>query len=143
MAREDIFLPDDPDNPGDGGGGGYTPPPASSYGTLIFNQQITKLDDDSALDITCYLNVYSTDDLRYSAYLFIDNNLAQVGTTNNGFDGSTSRAQGTMTVVAIKEGVPKGAHTVSLRVKNRATNYALDIQAGSLMKVFELRQSAR
>ncbi|KQM23120.1 hypothetical protein ASE73_02535 [Sphingomonas sp. Leaf24] len=143
MAREDIFLPDDPDDPGDGGGGGYTPPPASSYGTLIFNQAINKVDGDSALDITCYLNLYSTDDLRYSAYLFIDDELIQVGTTNAGYDGNPSRASGTMTVVAIREGVSAGAHTVSLRIKNRASNYPLDVQAGSLIKVCELRQGAR
>jgi hypothetical protein len=142
MAVPYQTLPDDPSDPGGGGGGGGTPPP-SSYGTVVFDLNFTKLDASSALDITCYMNCYNQDDLRYSAYLFVDDQLLQVGTTNAVFDQQNSKAQQTMTLVAIIQGIPAGAHNCKLRVKNRETEGPLVVQAGSLIKITELRQGAR
>lgn len=134
-------LPDDPGNPGSGGGGGTQPP--TSYGTIVFDMGFTKADAGSALDLTAYLNCYNQDDLRFSAYMFLDETLVQVGTTNAIFDSSNSQAQQTMTMVAIIEGIAAGAHNFKLRVKNRETEGPLVVQAGSLIKITELRQGGR
>lgn len=144
MALPYQNLPDDPGDPGGGGGGSGGPPAGpSSYGTVIFNRAINKLDAGSALDIIVYLNVYSADDLRFSGYIFVDDTLVQVGTTNATYDEANSRGQGTMTLVAIAEGVSAGAHTVSVRVKNRENEAPLDVLPGSIIKVAELRQAGR
>jgi hypothetical protein len=141
MALPYQTLPDDPSNPG-GGGGGTTPPP-SGYGTIVFDINFTKVDAASALDFTIYLNVYNQDDLRFSAYLFLDETLIQVGTTEAVFDNTNSKAQGTMTVASIVEGAGAGAHNLKIRIKNRETEGPLIVQAGSLVKITELRQGGR
>jgi hypothetical protein len=130
-------YPDDPSNPGDGGG------LPTSYGTIVFDLNFTKLDATSALDFTCYMNCYNQDDLRFSAYLFIDEVIYQVGTVNAPFDLSNSKGQQTMTMAAIVEGITAGAHNCRVRVKNRETEGPLVVQAGSLIKINELRQGAR
>jgi hypothetical protein len=140
MARP--ILPDDPvdpTSPGTGGGGG-TPTP-STYGTLVMSVPITKLDAASSLDVTVYLNCVGSDDLIFGSYLFVDDVLQQVGNTNQVYVGGN--AASTMTMPAIISGIAAGARVVSLRVKNRETDGTLTIQAGSLMKVSELRQAAR
>jgi len=135
-------LPDDPLDPSD-----PTPTPTpvspSNYGTIVFDVNFTKQDAGSALDFTCYLNCYNVDDLRFSAYLFLDEVLVQVGTTNTILDNANSAAQQTMTLAAIVEGVGAGAHNTRLRIKNRETEGPLVVQAGSLIKITELRQGAR
>lgn len=143
MAVDPRFLPDDPNDPGDGGGSGGSPPPATSYGTLIFNKAMTKVDASSALEIICYANLYCDDDLRFSGYIFIDDALVQVGGTNAIYDNQNSQGQGTMTLITIEEGVGAGNHTVSVRVKNRDPNKALNVLPGSILKITELRQAAR
>jgi alkyl hydroperoxide reductase subunit AhpF len=133
-------LPDDPNNPGGTGGGGGTP---TTYGTIVFDKNFTKLDAASALDIIVYMNCSNVDDLRFSAYLFIDEVLQQVGSNNFLFDQSNSNAQGTMTLAAIIEGIAAGAHNCRVRVKNRETEGPLIVQGGSLLKISELRQAGR
>lgn len=130
-------YPDDPTNPGNGGA---TP---TSYGTIVFDLNFTKLDAASALDFTCYMNCYNQDDLRFSAYLFIDEVIYQVGTVNAVFDSTNSKGQQTMTLAAIVEGIAVGAHNCRVRVKNRETEGPLVVQGGSLIKINELRQGAR
>lgn len=136
-------LPDDPGNPGEPGGTPGTPPPPSSYGTAVFEFPFTKADAESAVDITAYLNCYNQDDLRFSAYMFIDDTLVQVGTTNALYDQPGSQAQQTMTMVAILTGINAGPHNFQLRLKNRETEGPLIVMAGSLVKIAELRQGAR
>jgi hypothetical protein len=136
-----MVLPRNPDDPDDPGGGGGAAP--SGYGTPVFDKPFTKLDAASALDIIVYMNCSNVDDLRFSAYLFIDEVLQQVGTNNFLFDQSNSNAQGTMTLAAIVEGIGAGAHSCIVRVKNRETEGPLIVQPGSLLKISELRQAAR
>lgn len=145
MNQDRPILPSDPNDPGDvgGGGGGATPPPTNAYGTQIMQVAIQKKDGDSDLDVNCYLNCHSADDLRFSAYLFVGSQLVQTGTTNLIFDGTWSNSQATMPVMAIIPGVPAGDHIVSLRIKNRENEAALSVLAGSFLKVVELRKAAR
>ena len=138
-----MGIPTDPTDPtgGAGGGGGGTQPP-SSYGTLIFSQPFNKKDASSALEVVVYLNCAATDDLRFSAYLFLDGTLIQIGTYNLIFDNNPSSAQGTITMPVIQDGVAAGNHTITLRVLNR-DHASLTIIAGSLIKASELRNAAR
>lgn len=143
MAFPVQNLPDDPGDPGDGGGTGGSPPPVASYGTLIFNKAMTKVDATSGLEILVYANLYCGDDLRFSGYLFVDDMLVQVGSTNAIYDNQNSQGQGTMTLVTIEDGIAAGPHTISVRVKNRDPGKPLHVLPGSILKITELRQAAR
>lgn len=136
-----MSLPNDPTNPGGGGSGGGGAP--ASYGTPVWDINFQKLDAGSGVELLAYLNCYNQDDLRFSAYMFVDDTLVQVGTVNALFDQSNSQAQMTMTVVQIVDGLSTGQHNFKLRVKNRETEGPLVVQAGSLVKITEVRQGGR
>lgn len=108
--------------------------------SLVF----VKEDTDSALEIQSFLNAKSPDDLQFDLTIQIDGMVMQgVPAVNLILDSRDSQAQTPITPFVFASGIAAGERTITIKVRNRESdNINLTIQAGSTLKVVELRKGS-
>jgi hypothetical protein len=141
-----LPAPDDPP-PDDGGGGGGTPtptpPPSGVFGTPIFDLYFNKHEASSILECMAFCNCSSGDDLQFTAYLWVDGQLAQYSSVNMILDNQSSQARFPVTIPMFASGLPAGNRRVQMTIRNLEPQSALTVVGGATIKITELKRAAQ
>ncbi len=114
-------------------------------GTTVQVASITfvKEDADSILEVQMFANMKSVDDLQFDTTILCDDMVMQQSQVNIVLDNTSSAGQMPITPFAFITGISAGTRTIAFKVYNREDdNVNLTVQAGSTLKVVELRKAS-